>query len=372
MDVGLSTADQAVRESARDFARESLRPNATSIDEHDRLDVDLLRQLGELGYWGIAIPEADGGAGMDFITYTATLIELAQGCAASALSLALHHSLFCEPVSRFGTPEQKHRFLQPAVEGRAYGTMVPPSAGSSLKLTDSGDGLRLNGMYEGLLNGELSNFLLVCAQDETGRLNLVLLEKNAPGIELAPMEPFTGMRGIPRSKITFHDCKVSPTDLLGHPEKGYAIAAWTQNGAWLAIAATALGIGRVSLEEAIEYSRVRQQFKQPIVNFEVLRHFMADMAIKLDSLEAYLDQVARMRQSDLPHTREAAQIKVAATEAAYWVADKSLQIHGGYGYIREYTIERHFRDSRVLEVLFGNAEALRGVIANELLGWEVK
>ena len=378
MDFMLTDDQKMIRDTAKEFSDEVLAVEAAEYDEKDEPNLSAIKKLGELGYMGITIPEKYGGAGLDTISYALVMEQMARGCAATATTISIQLSLVAEGFIKYGSEEQRKKYLPKLATGEAIGAfaMTEPSAGSDVgSMTTSGvkkgDDYVINGTKTFITNGGFADlFLLFVSTDkEAGAkgLSCLIVEKDTPGFRLGKKEVKMGIRATDTRELIFEDCKVPKTNLLGEEGKGMSIGLGLLDGGRIGIAAQATGIAQRALEEATSYSKEREQFGRPICKFQAIQFMLADMAMRVDAARLLTLRSAWAKDAGKPFSLEAATAKLYASETANWVADKALQIHGGYGYMKEYVVERLFRDARITEIYEGTSEIQRLVISGHLL-----
>lgn len=378
MDFMLTDDQKMIRDTAKEFSDEVLAVEAAEYDEKDEPNLSAIKKLGELGYMGITIPEKYGGAGLDTISYALVMEQMARGCAATATTISIQLSLVAEGFIKYGSEEQRKKYLPKLATGEVIGAfaMTEPSAGSDVgSMTTSGvkkgDDYVINGTKTFITNGGFADlFLLFVSTDkEAGAkgLSCLIVEKDTPGFRLGKKEVKMGIRATDTRELIFEDCKVPKTNLLGEEGKGMSIGLGLLDGGRIGIAAQATGIAQRALEEATSYSKEREQFGRPICKFQAIQFMLADMAMRVDAARLLTLRSAWAKDAGKPFSLEAATAKLYASETANWVADKALQIHGGYGYMKEYVVERLYRDARITEIYEGTSEIQRLVISGQLL-----
>lgn len=378
MDFMLTDDQKMIRDTAKEFSDEVLAVEAAEYDEKDEPNLSAIKKLGELGYMGITIPEKYGGAGLDTISYALVMEQMARGCAATATTISVQLSLVAEGLIKYGSEEQRKKYLPKLATGEMIGAfaMTEPSAGSDVgSMTTSavkkGDDYVINGTKTFITNGGFADlFLLFVSTDkEAGAkgLSCLIVEKDTPGFRLGKKEVKMGIRATDTRELIFEDCKVPKTNLLGEEGKGMSIGLGLLDGGRIGIAAQATGIAQRALEEATSYSKEREQFGRPICKFQAIQFMLADMAMRVDAARLLTLRSAWAKDAGKPFSLEAATAKLYASETANWVADKALQIHGGYGYMKEYVVERLYRDARITEIYEGTSEIQRLVISGQLL-----
>ncbi|MDR5709605.1 MAG: acyl-CoA dehydrogenase [Armatimonadota bacterium] len=378
MDFALREEYRLVQQTARAFAIAEILPQAARLDEEHRFPAEIVRRLGELGMMGILVPEAYGGAGMDTLAFVIALEEISRACAGTGAILAVNNSLVCDPILRFGTEEQKRRYLPILASGREIGCycLTEPAAGSdaaSLRTTAREDGPYwvLNGTKSFVTNGAEAWLAIVFARSEPTEgsrgISAFLVEKDRPGMVVARVERKLGINASSTCEVRLEDCRIPRENLLGSRGQGFRIAMHTLDGGRIGIAAQAVGIARAALEDALAYAQKRVQFGRRLVDFQAIQWKFADMSTRIEAARLLTYRAAWLRDRGSPHTLEASVAKLFASETAMWAAHQGMQVFGGYGYLRDYPAERHFRDARVTEIYEGTSEIQRFIIARRLL-----
>ena len=379
MEFELSEEHRLVQRTVRDWATARLLPLAAEMDRSSRYPPELIRELGDLGLMGVFIPEEYGGGGMDTISYCIIMEEIARAEAAISAVLSVNNSLVCYPIFAFGDDRQKRHYLPDLARGRRIGCycLTEPTAGSdagSLAATarDAGDHWVLNGTKIFVTNGVEANVLIVYARTETDPgsrgISALIAEKGDPGLSVGKVEHKLGIRASSTCEIVLDECRIPKDRLLGQRGKGFHVALATLDGGRIGIAAQALGIARAAMEDATAYAKERRQFGRPIAAFQATQWKIADMATRIQAGRLLAYRAAWLRDQGRRHTREASMAKLFASETAMWAATQAVQIFGGYGYIQEYPVERHFRDAKITEIYEGTSEVQRMVIARQIMG----
>ena len=379
MEFELSEEHHLVQRTVREWATARLLPLAAEMDRSSRYPPELVRELGDLGLMGVFIPEEYGGGGMDTISYCIVMEEIARAEAAISAVLSVNNSLVCYPISAFGNDRQKRQYLPELARGRKVGCycLTEPTAGSdagSLAATarDAGDHWVLNGTKIFVTNGVEASVLIVYARSEAdpgGRgISALIAEKGDPGLSVGKVEHKLGIRASSTCEIVLDECRIPKDRLLGQRGRGFTIALSTLDGGRIGIASQALGIARAAMEDAIAYAKERKQFGRPIAAFQATQWKIADMATRIHAGRLMAYRAAWLRDQGRRYTREASMAKIFASETAMWAATQAVQIFGGYGYIQEYPVERHFRDAKITEIYEGTSEVQRLVIARQILG----
>jgi hypothetical protein len=370
-----------IRDTARDFARTALAPFAAEWDKAGWIADTAVAELGELGLLGMMVPEEWGGTYSDYTAYALAIEEIAVGCAATSALVSIHSSVGCGPILKFGTPEQQRRYLPDMAQGRLIGCfcLTEPQAGSeahNLKtraLLVDGSWV-LNGTKQFISNGERAGLAIVFAvtDPELGKkgLSAFIVPTNTPGFIVGRREHKLGIRASDTCAITLDNCRIPADHLLGARGKGLSIALSNLEGGRIGIAAQAVGIARAAFAAAVAYAKTRKQFSQPIAEFGSIGNMLADMQMSINAARLLTHQAARLRTQGLPCLTEACQAKLFASEMAERVCSKAIQIHGGYGYLEDYSVERHYRDARVTQIYEGTSEIQRLVIARYALADE--
>lgn len=378
MTFDLTDEQRMIQETARAFARKEILPVAAELDESGRYPEELVRRMAELGLMGISIPEEYGGAGMDTVSYAIAMEEISRACASTGVIMSVNNSLVCDPLLKFGTEEIRREFLVPLASGRKLGCfgLTEPGAGSdagSQKTTAVRDGevYVLNGTKNFITNAPHADTIVVFTMTDKSKthrgITAFVVDLKAQGISLGKPEKKMGIKASPTSSVIFEDVRVPAKNRLGEEGDGFKVAMTTLDGGRIGIAAQAIGIARAAMEDALDYARERKQFGQPICDFQAIQWMLADMATEIDAARLLTWRAAWMKDRKMRHSKESSMAKLYASEAAMRAAAKGIQIHGGYGYIREYPAERHFRDAKITEIYEGTSEIQRLVISAALL-----
>lgn len=374
----LYTEDQRmIRDAARDFATEMLAPNAAQWDHEAHLPDAIVAQLGELGLLGMIVPQELGGSYTDYVAYALAMEEVAAGDAACATMMSVHNSVGCGPILGFGTPAQKDRWLADMAAGRVIGAfcLTEPQAGSEANNLRTRAELRdgkwvLNGAKQFVTNGQRAGVAIVFAMTdpEAGKrgISAFLVPTDTPGFIVGKPEKKMGIRASDTCPITFENCAIPEENLLGNRGEGLKIALSNLEGGRIGIAAQALGIARAAFDKARRYAGERVQFGKPIAEHQAIQQKLADMAVQINAARLLVHHAAKLRTAGLPCLSEASQAKLFASEMAERVCSDAIQIHGGYGYLVDYEVERHYRDARITQIYEGTSEVQRMVIARQL------
>jgi butyryl-CoA dehydrogenase len=376
----LSEEQSLIRETVRSFAENELAPSAAERDENERFDRELMfDKVAELGLTGIVFPEEYGGAGADYLCYAIAVEELSRVCASTGVTLSAHLSLGANPVWLFGTEEQKQTFLTPMAEGTKLGAfgLTETGAGSDAGGTKTfavrdGDEWILNGSKIFITNGGDAEIYIVFARTDKEAqkhhgISAFIIEKDTPGFVFGKKEKKMGIRSSPTCELVFENCRIPADHLLGKEGEGFKVAMKTLDGGRIGIAAQALGIAQGAYEEALKYARERKQFDQPIANFQAVQFILADMALRIEASRLLVYQSAWRASAGLSYGKESAMAKLSASETAMWVTTKAVQVHGGYGYTREFPVERMMRDAKITEIYEGTSEVQRLIIGSTVV-----
>ncbi len=377
MDFELNEDQQMMKDAAREFAEKRLYPNAAKFDEEERLPDELFAELAELGYTGMLVPEEYGGMGLDPLSYACITEEFSRACAGLAITLSVHSSLICETLAHYGTEEQKKEYL-PRLAGGEIGSycLTEPGAGSDAgsirtQAEKKGDSYVISGEKVFVTSADYSKIYLVFCLTEPNQeshgISLLLVERNTPGLEVGAKEKKLGIRCSDTRSIAFTDAKVPVANLVGEANGGFKIALERLDHGRLGVAAQALGIAEAAFAESVKYSQERKQFNRPIADFQAIAFKLADMRTRIDAARYLTYQAFARAERGERFSRHAAEAKLFASETANWVANEAVQIHGGYGYMKEYAVERYFRDARITEIYEGTSEVQRIVIARNVL-----
>ena len=379
MSFQLSEEQRLVRGMVRELARKEIAPRAADVDKGEQFPEENLHKMADLGLMGLPYPEEYGGGGGDYVSYAIAVEEIARACGATALIYAAHVSLGCGPIYSFGTEEQKARWLPRLCSGEGLGAfgLTEPEAGSDAGATRTtavreGDHYVLNGSKMWITSGAIADVVTCTARTGTDpgsrEISCFLVERGTPGFIPGKNEPKMGLKGSVTSALSLEDCRVPQTSLLGQEGEGFRQMLITLDAGRISIGAMALGLAQAAMDEATRYAKQRVQFGQPIAKFQAIQWMIADMATEIDAARLMVYRAAGMKDAGLRFTKEAAMAKLFASETAERAAFKALQIHGGYGYSREYPVERIYRDQRLCSIGEGTSEIQRLVIAKQVLG----
>jgi butyryl-CoA dehydrogenase len=378
MNLQLTEEQSMIQAMAREFAREHVRPIAAEIDRDARFPHETVKRMGELGLMGIAVPERWGGAGADVVSYAVALEEIARACASHAVIMSVNNSLYGDPVLQFGTDEQRARFLKPVASGHAIGcfALTEPQAGSdaSNQATTArrdGDHYVITGRKLFITNGREASFALVFAQTDREQghrgISAFVVEKGAPGFSVPKTEDKLGIRASDTAELVFEECRVPAANRIGEEGQGFRIALTAIDGGRIGIAAQAVGIAAGAYERAVTYARERKAFGVVIGQHQMVQWMLADMATAIDGGRLLCLQAAARKDRGAPFTKQAAMAKLFCAEMAMTVTTDAIQVHGGYGFIKEYEVERYFRDAKITQLYEGTSQIQKLVIAREVL-----
>jgi len=377
MSFQLTEEQEMVRLMARDFAAKELEPSAAQRDKEEIFPMDVVKKMGELGLLGMMVPDEYGGAGAGAVSYCLALQEIAYSCASTAVTMSVAN-LSTEPLLKFGDEEQKARYLTRLAQGELLGcfALTEPAAGSdpgslSMRADDEGDHYLLNGTKTFITHGQYADIVNLIARTgpEKGSkgLSAFIVEKGTPGFSIGTREDKMGLRASNTVELLFNDCRIPKENLVGRPGAGFRTAMVALDSGRIGIASQALGITRACLDESIEYSNKRKQFGKTIGSFEAIQWMLADMATGIEAANWLIMSAAWRKDQGLDFTKEASMAKLFSSELANKSAYLALQIHGGYGYLKEFKVERLFRDARATTIYEGTSEIQRLVIARNLL-----
>ena len=385
MDFQLDQQHEMARALFKEFAEKEVKPNAIEVDETEVFPMETVKKMQKYGFMGIPIPKEYGGQGCDPLTYVMCVEELAKVCGTTAVIVSAHTSLCCDPILTYGTEEQKQKYLVPLAKGEKLGAfgLTEPMAGTDAQgvqtkavLTEDGKEWVLNGSKCFITNGEVADVYIIIAytdvvEDKKGRkqkkFSAFIVEKGTPGFTFGTKENKMGIRGSSTYELIFQDCHIPAENLLGARGKGFPIAMHTLDGGRIGIAAQALGIAEGALDRTVEYVKERKQFGRAIGQFQNTQFQLANMATKCEAAKLLVYAAADAKKKKDVYSVEAAKAKLFAAEVAMDVTTKAVQLHGGYGYIREYEVERMMRDAKITEIYEGTSEVQRMVISGALL-----
>ncbi|MDU4962187.1 MAG: acyl-CoA dehydrogenase [Sporomusaceae bacterium] len=378
MNFVLTKEQQDIRKMVREFAAKSVAPTAAERDEKELFPRDIFDQMGELGILGLPYPEAYGGGGSDFVSYAIAVEELSRVCGSTGIGLSVHVSLCSWPIFKYGSEEQKQQFLRPLAEGKKLGAfgLTEPNAGtdaggSSTTAVKDGDSYILNGTKVFNTNGGEAEIEVIFALTDKEKgikgMSAFIVEKDTPGFKLGKKEIKMGIRSSVQRELIFENCRVPAANLLGKEGEGFKIAMSTLDGGRIGVAAQSLGLAQGALDEAIKYAKQRLQFGKPIASFQAVNFMLADMATRIEAARLLTYQAAYNKSNHLPYSKEAAMAKLFASDTAMAVTTDAVQVFGGYGFSREYPVERMMRDAKITQIYEGTNQAQRMVIAGNIL-----
>jgi len=378
MDLTLTEEQRLIQKTAREFACKEIEPVAAKLDETGQVPIENFRKLGELGFLGLMVPEEYGGNPTDTVSYVLVVEEISKACASTAVMLAIQNSLVCQPIAMFGTEEQKRRYLPDLATGKAIGAfaLTEPEAGSDAaairtKAVRDGDYYIITGTKHFITNGSIADVVILFATVDPSLkhkgITAFIVEKGTPGFKVGKEEHKMGIRGANTAELIFDECRIPVANRLGEEGQGFKIALMMLDSGRIGIAAQAVGIAQRAYEEALEYAKNRQQFGQPIAQFQAIQWMLVDMHTRIEAARLLTFQAALKKDAGERYTKEAAMAKLFASETAVWVTNRAVQIHGGYGYMKEYVVERLYRDAKITEIYEGTNEIQRLVIAHQIL-----
>ncbi|MFN8522146.1 MAG: acyl-CoA dehydrogenase family protein [Chloroflexota bacterium] len=376
MNLLLDATQELFRSTVREFAEREIAPVAAAFDEAEAYPAENVAKMGQLGLMGLTVPQEFGGAGAGAVEYALAMEEISRACAAHAVTLTVNVSLVCEPIYKHGTPHQRQRFLPRLCSGEMVGAycLSEPASGSDARhmqtrATRRGDSYVLNGTKNFISNGDVAGLYIIYAatQDDGGGITAFLVEADRPGLRPGAREKKLGIRASPTTQVHFDDCVVPGEHVLGEVGGGFRLAMSTLEGGRIGVAAQAVGIAQAAYEAAVGYARQRHAFGQAISEFQGLQWMLADMATRIDAARLLVHRAAQLKDRGRPFGQESSMAKLMASETAMWVATKALQIHGGYGYIRDSAVQRYFRDAKITEIYEGTSEIQRLIIARQIL-----
>ena len=378
MDFNLSEEHLAVQEAARDFAQNDLLPGVITRDNEQKFDPELIRKMGELGFLGMMVKPEYGGGGMDTLSYVIAMEEISKVDASASVIMSVNNSLVCWGLQMYGNEEQKQKYLVPLAAGKVIGAfcLSEPEAGSDATsqhttAIDAGDHYILNGTKNWITNGNSSSTCLVIAHThpEKGHkgINAFIVEKGIEGFVVGKKEDKMGIRASDTHTLMFTDVKISKQNRIGDDGFGFKFAMSTLNGGRIGIAAQALGIASGAFELSLKYAQERKTFGKPISEHQAIQFKLSEMATRIEAVRLLVYKAARLKDQGKDYIKAAAMAKLYASDVAMWVTTEAVQVHGGYGYVKEYHVERHMRDAKITQIYEGTSEIQKLVIARELL-----
>ncbi len=378
MDFKLSEDDLMLKETAADLAAKRIKPNAEKWDEEEGLPQEIIDEMAELGYFGMLLPEEFGGLELPTVSYNCAMEELAKACAGLMVLLSVHNSLCCEAVYRFGSDYLKKKYLPDMAAGKIIGgyCLTEPDAGTDIaaiktSAVKKGETYVINGTKTFVTNGGLAGLFIVFAMTDpdAGRngISCFAVPKDTPGVSVGVKEKKMGLKTSDTREVSFADVEIPADHLIGNEGDGFKTAVIILNNGRIGIAFQSLGIAQAALEEAISYSKERHQFGQPIANFQAIQFKLAQMATRIDAGRLLAFRAASLKDAGENVAQEASMAKLFCSQMCNFVVNEAVQIHGGYGYMKEYAVERYFRDARACEIYEGTSEAQMMVISRQLL-----
>jgi alkylation response protein AidB-like acyl-CoA dehydrogenase len=375
----LNEEQRMIRAMVREFAREVVLPTAAERDKTKKFPAENLKKMGELGLMGMNVPPQYNGAGVDSVSYSLALQEIGYACASTAVVMSVHNSVACGPVYLYGSEYLKETYLKPLAAGNMLGSfaLTESSAGSDpasqkTKAVKDGDSYIINGTKMFITSGKNSNLTVVTAYTDRDKkhrgISAFIVEKGTPGFHVGKEEDKMGLRASDTVELIFEDCRVPSENLLGQEGDGFVIAMASLDGGRIGIASQSVGLAQACLDAAVSYAKERVQFNKPIFRFQGIRWMIADMATQIEAARLLTFNAAAMKDRGENFSGAASMAKVFASEMANKIAYQALQIHGGYGYMKEFPVERYYRDVRVFTIYEGTSEIQRKVIANHIIG----
>jgi len=378
MKLELNDIQKMIKKNVREFAEKDIAPVAAELDQKEEYPTKILEKMAKLGFLGVIIPQEYGGAGLDTISYAIIVEEISRKCASTGVITSVHNSLVAHPIMKYGTEEQKKKYLPILAKGEKIGAFAAtePSAGSDLGAMKTtailkGDKYIINGDKTFITSGSEAGIIIIFAVTDKSAgskgLSAFIVENTMKGYKVGSIFEKLGINASKTSELIFEDMEVPKENLLGKEGEGFKIALATLDGGRIGIAAQAVGIAQAALDESIEYSKQREQFGRPIAKFQAIQWMIADMATRIEAARYLVYNAAYVKDKGERFSKEAAMAKLFASETAMEAVIKAVQIHGGYGYTKEYTVERLFRDAKITEIYEGTSEVQRMVIAGSLL-----
>lgn len=378
MDFALTEEQQLIQQNARDFAAEQVAPLAEELDKTGRYPAETIKKMAEMDFMGMPYPEEYGGAGADYLSYIMVVEELSKACASTGIIYSAHCSLGMFPIYNWGSEELKQKYLVPLCKGQklAAFALTEPGAGTDAAAGQctaklDGDEYILNGTKCFITNGGVADVYIIFALTDpsigTKGLSAFVVDANIAGFEIGKHEDKMGIRGSQTTELIFKNCRIPKENLIGKEGKGFGIAMTTLDGGRIGVAAQALGIAQAALEEAIKFAKERVQFGKPIATKQAIQWMLAEMETKIQASRLLTYQAAAAKDRGEKYSKEAAMAKLFASESADWVCNKAIQIHGGYGFIKDFKVERCYRDAKICTLYEGTNEVQRMVIAGSLL-----
>ena len=378
MDFALNKEQLMIQQMVREFAQNEIEPIVAEYEAEGRFPEEIIKRLGEIGILGMTVPKELGGGGCDTVSYTLAIEEISRACASTGIAVSVNNSLACFPLLTFGTDEQKAEFLTPIANGSSLGAfgLTEPSAGSDAAMQQTvairdGDDYVINGIKHFITNATVAEVYIVFAMEDKSKgtrgITTFILKKGDPGFTFGTIEDKLGIRASIQAELVFEDCRIPASRMLGQSGKGFKIAMMTLDVGRIGVASQALGIAQASLDRSIQFANEREQFGKPIGRLGAIQEAVANMATDIEAARMLVRYAAWCKDTGKPFSKEAAMAKLFASETAMASATKAIQIHGGYGYIKDYPVERYFRDAKITEIYEGTSEIQRLVIALNVL-----
>jgi butyryl-CoA dehydrogenase len=378
MDFSLTDEHKMIQEMARSFAQKEVAPVAAELDQKGQFPSRHLPKMAELGLMGMMVPVEWGGAGLDTVAYVLALEEIAVACASTAVTMSVNNSLYCGPITKYGSDVQKEKYLTPFAQGQKLGAyaLSEPGTGSDAANQQTtavrrGDKYILNGRKNFITNGPNADAMVLYAMTDKEKrhkgISCFLVEKTFPGFSIGKIEKKLGICASSTSEVVLENCEVPVGNLLGKEGEGFTIAMATLDGGRIGIGTQAIGIARAAFEAALKYATDREAFGKKIYEFGAIQNYLADMGTQIDAARLLVHRAAWTKDQGLSFGKQAAMAKLFASEVAMWVTTKAIQVHGGYGYVKDYPVERYFRDAKITEIYEGTSEIQRLVIARHLV-----
>ncbi len=378
MDFALNKEQLMIQQMVREFAQNEIEPIVADYEAEGRFPEEIIKGLGDLGILGMIVPKEYGGGGCDTVAYTVAVEEISKACASTGIAVSVNNSLVCYPLLTFGTEEQKQEHLVPVASGKMLGSfgLTEPSAGSDAAMQQTiasadGDGYVINGVKHFITNATKADVYIVFTMEDrtkgTRGITAFILRKGDPGFTFGTIEDKLGIRASIQAELVFEDCHVPADRKLGDSGKGFKIAMMTLDVGRIGVAAQALGIAQACLERSVQFANEREQFGKPIGRQGAIQEMLANMATRVEASRMLVRYAGWCKDAGRPFSKEAAMAKLHASETAMWAATKAIQVHGGYGFIKDYPVERYFRDAKITEIYEGTSEIQRLVIALNVL-----
>ena len=378
MDFALNKEQLMIQQMVREFALNEIEPVVAEYEAEGRFPEEIIKGLGDLGILGMTVPKEYGGGGCDTVSYTVAVEEISRACASTGIAVSVNNSLACYPLLTFGTEEQKQEHLVPIANGTSLGAfgLTEPSAGSDAAMqqtiaTADGDDYVINGVKHFITNATVAEVYIVFAMEDrtkgTRGITTFILRKGDLGFTFGTIEDKLGIRASIQAELVFENCRIPADRLLGVSGKGFKVAMMTLDVGRIGVASQALGIAQACLDRSVQFANEREQFGKPIGRQGAIQEMLANMATRVEASRMLVRYAGWCKDAGKPFSKEAAMAKLHASETAMWAATKAIQVHGGYGYIKDYPVERYFRDAKITEIYEGTSEIQRLVIALNVL-----